>query len=1112
MQLASVLILAACLQANASTYAQKISISLKNTPLKKVFKAIRERTGYNFIYTSEVLQDAVPVTLHEKNTALKEILDKCFLKQPLSYSINGNIIVVKKKTASKIQINTDTTIQIKGIVKDSLTGNPLSGVTVKMKESTIGTMTDGRGRFSLSVPNGAILGISYLGYNKKSIRVNGSQDLIIRLSAALTGLNQIVVIGYGTQKRADLTGSISSIKPSEIQGTPITSVDQGLVGRASGVQVIQTSGMPGAIASIRIRGTSSLQGGNEPLYVIDGVPVYSGGGYGRTGGKTQLSPLATINPSDIESIEILKDASATAIYGSRAANGVVLITTKSGEKGRDIISFDAYFGTQSIVKKIDLMNGADYAKLVNEAYTNDGLTPPYSQEFMDNIPNHGKGTDWQDEIFRSAPIQNYELSFMGGDKKTSYAASLNYIDQKGIVLGSGMKRYSGRINLDRQMNDKFKIISHLSLSRILSDNVPTDAGGTDGVVTGALNFNPLLGIYENDETKSYTLVNKPGILVPNPVATALEMKRKNNTTRLLGDISGQYDITEGLTAKVLFGIDYFMNKASQYTPSNIYQSGGVASATIADATYTNWLNENTLTYSKTFNQNHSINLLGGITFQKNKGEDLSGSSQGFVNDVLGYNNLGSGSVYNQPGSSTTEWSIMSFLGRINYAFKDKYLFTLSGRYDGSSRFGTNNKFAFFPSGAIAWKASEEEFIKNLNLFSNLKVRTGYGITGNQEIGLYNSLATLGAVTYSFGTDMVTGFNPNKIPNPDLKWERTAQYDAGLDLGVLNNNISLTADYYYKKTTNLIYSVAVPLVSGFGTSLQNIGSIQNQGFEIGLQTNNLNRAFKWTTDFNISFNKNKVLELGGEQYKDVGGGDGHLKTGQVHRLIVGKPIGLFYGYVFDGIFQDNTELDNGPDGPTNYLGGKRYKDLSGPDGNPDGKVDATYDRTVIGDPNPDFYGGLANTFSYKGVELSIFINYSYGNDILNYNAFQLGLPSGGQNVYADLVNRWTPENHSNVYGKATTNRSAIFSNQFIEDGSFIKLKTVTLSYLFPKLSVKWLYGLKVYITGQNLLAITHYKGYDPEVSYRGASNLETGEDFGGYPQARSFLFGISVNLN
>ena len=1001
--------------------------------------------------------------------------------------------------------------EIAGRVTDE-NDQPLPGVNVIEKGTTNGTTTDGAGRFSLDVQNeNSILVFSFIGYIPQEVAVGGRTDINVGMLPDVKALEEIVVVGYGAVKKSDLTGSVSSVKMEDLKNIPLTSIDQGLGGRAAGVMVTQTSGMPGAVASIRIRGSSSLQGGNEPLYVIDGFPIYSGGGFGNTGGSARMSGLSTINPSDIESIEILKDASATAIYGARAANGVVLITTKSGKKGRDVISFDAYYGVQNVVRKIDVMDAQQYAALVNEAFTNDGLPPLYDQGELEEIQKLGKGTDWQDEVFRPAPIQNYQLSFSGGDEKTVYSISTNYFNQQGVIINSDFKRYSARFNLERKLSKSFLTGTHLTLSKSFANIVRTDAGGESGVVTGAMKFSPILPVYENEAAGTYTLVHTPGVLIANPVATAKEQVRENQTFRVLGDIYSQWEIIPNLKAKVSLGVDVFNNRADFFTPSYIYESNGIATASIGNNMYYNWLNENTLNYSKQINENNFISLLGGITFQKNVSESFDASSQGFVNDVLQENNLGAGAVYNQPGSSSTEWSLVSYLGRANYNLGEKYLFSLNGRIDGSSRFGVNNKYAFFPSGAFAWRLGEEDFIQDIQAISNLKVRTSYGLTGNQEIGLYNSLPTLTNTIYTINRTLVTGFFPNTIPNPDLKWEKTAQFDVGIDLGLFNERLRLTSDYYYKKTTDLIYSVAVPFVSGFGFSLQNMGSIENRGVELGIESNNLTGRFQWNSHFNISFNRNKVLELGGESYKDIGSGDGHLKTGSVHRLIVGKPVGLFYGYKFDGIYQNQEELDAGPQSPTHWIGGRRYVDISGPAGQPDGFIDATYDRTVIGDPNPDFFGGLTNTFSFLGFELSAFMQFSYGNDLFNYNALELELPSGGQNAYAELINRWTPENPSNVYPKATTNRSAVFSDRFIEDGSYLKLKNVTFAYTFDASKIKHFSSLRLYLTGQNLLTFTNYRGYDPEVSFRGATNLEMGEDFGGYPQARTIMMGVKLDL-
>lgn len=1006
-----------------------------------------------------------------------------------------------------------------GMVNDA-SGEPVIGASIQVKKGIAGTVTDVNGKFSLQAPAGATLVISYIGYITQEIRIDSQTNLQITLIEDTKTLEEVVVIGYGTQKKVDLTGSVSSVKMMEISQTPISSIDQGLIGRASGVQVIQTSGMPGAVASIRVRGSSSLQGGNEPLYVIDGFPVYAGTGVSTNSvfqdaiGKAQLSGLATINPSDIESIEILKDAAATAIYGARAANGVVLITTKSGQKGRDVISFDASFGIQNVVKKIDVMNAQDYAKLVNDAYIwGDGATsangkPFYDTAQMAEIAKLGMGTNWQNEIFRQGVTQDYQLSISGGDAKTTYAISGGYSDQVGIILDSDFKRYSMRLNLDRNVNEFLTFGAHISASHTISNLVATDTGGEGGVVNGAIKMNPVLPVYSDAEAGIYTPVNTPGTLEPNPVATLKEQKYTNATSRMLGNIYGQWEIIKDLKLKMSIGTDVIYDKFNLYTPSSIYQSNGIAKAIVTMNRSISWLNENTLNWNKQ-SGDHSLNVLGGFTMQRNNFENVLGRSQGFVNDVLLYNDLGAGSTFNQPQSSATQWSILSYLARLNYSYLSRYLVSVNARVDGSSRFGANNKYGFFPSASAGWRVSEEAFMESMKrTVSNLKIRAGYGVTGNTEIGVYQSLATLGNTSWTLGgNQLVTGFFPNIIPNPDLKWEKTGQFNLGLDLGLFNNHLRITADYYRKLTTDLLYNVAIPTASGFSTMLQNIGSVENKGTELMIEGDILSGAFTWSSAMNLATNQNKVLKLGGEPYKEMPEGDGHLKTGSFRRLVVGEPIGVFYGYRYDGIFQNAEEVSKISSQPSLLgVGFRRYKDLNG-----DGKIDANNDREILGNPFPLFFGGFTNTFGLKGFELNVFLQYSYGGKIYNYNAMDLETPVGGQNAYAALTDRFTDEKPSTRYPRASTNRTVLVSDLFLEDGSYMKLKTVSLSYRFPKVSIPHIQGIRVYLTGQNLLTWTKYQGYDPEVSYRGASTLEMGEDFSGYPQARTFLVGVKLDI-
>ena len=1087
-------------------FAQNVTLNINNGTVKQAIELLKKDFGYTFVFESGDLDTQKQISVRMDNQPLQTVVDQILQGQNLSYEITNKNIIVRKKANSTPAVSQQSR-SISGTILDQ-GGEPVIGANVLERGTNNGIITDIDGKFSLAISANATLQISYIGFITKNIAVGNQAVLQIILEEDSRSIDEVIVIGYGSVRKSDLTGAVASVKTSEIQQTPIVSIDQGLVGRASGVQVTQTSGMPGATASIRVRGSSSLQGGNEPLYVIDGFPVYSGSGFGNTGGNTSLSGLSTVNPSDIESIEILKDAAATAIYGARAANGVVLITTKSGKKGVDNITFETNFGFSSVTKKIDVMDAQEYAKLVNEAYTNDGLTPYYSPEALAEIARIGKGTDWHDEVFRAGISQNYQLSFTGGDEKTQYALSGNYFQQDGIIISSDFERYSLRLNLDRHITKNFTVGTHLSASHTINNSVATETGGEGGVVGGVQRMNPILPVYTDEVAGIYTQVNTPGILIPNPFATAKEQKFNNTASRLLGDIYMQWEIIKDLTLKVSAGTDVMYHKANRYTPSTIYQANGQARAEIRVNKTINWLNENTLTWNTQIGEDHSFNILGGFTLQQNNTEHVLASSSNYVNDVMQYNNLGAGSVYNAPASNAPEWSLLSYLARVNYSMKSRYLFSANARIDGSSRFGTNNKYGFFPSASAGWRVSEESFMESAKDFiPNLKLRASYGFTGNTEIGAYGSLATLGSNSWILGNQLVTGFFPNIIPNPDLKWEKTGQFDVGVDIGLVNNRLRFTADYYRKETTDLLYSVAITGVSGYQTMLKNIGSMENKGFELSIESDNLTGAFLWNTMFNISFNKNKVLELGGESYKDVGEDDGHLKTGSFRRLIIGKPAGVFYGYRFDGIFQNEEECAKQTASASPIgVGLRRYKDLNG-----DGVVEASQDREILGDANPDFFGGMSNTFAYKGVELNVFLQYSYGNKIYNYNAMELETPTGGTNVYRELLDRWTPTNPSAIYPKATTNRSILVSDRFLEDGSYLKLKTLSLSYNFQNINFKHIKGVRLYFTGQNLLTWTKYRGYDPEVSYRGASTLQAGEDFGGYPQSRTYMFGIKLDI-
>ncbi len=1131
MKLTNLLILISVVTAFAGkTYSQtkKLSLSIENSTVKEVLGAIEDQSEFYFMYSSKVIDADRVVSVEVDDKKIDDVLNSIFYGTDVEYTIKDRIIVL----ATPELLSDETFIapqqgSVSGKVIDR-SGSPLPGVTVIIKGTTLGTITDIDGVYLIpEVPDDAVLKFSFVGMKMQEITVDNQAQINVTMEEDAIGIDEVVAIGYGTIKKSDLTGSVTSVKTEDLENVKMQSIDQALAGRAAGVQVTQSSGVPGSAPAVRVRGTTSLQGANEPLYVVDGFPIYAGAGSGNAGtaaGSSNISGIANINPNDIESIEILKDASATSIYGARAANGVILITTKSGTVGNDKISFSANYGFQSVTKKMDVMDAYQYAVLKNEAYTNEGSAPIYSSADLEEIKNNPElGTNWQDEVFEVAPTQEYNISFTGGDRKTSYAITGGYTKQDGIIKSTDFERFSSRINLTRQMNSWLKAGTHISAFRIFSNQQNVDGLG---VVNGATQFSPILPIYSgqgysflpSSSASEYTLVND-GIIINNPVATMNEVVRQTQRNGILGDIFLEFKLTPNLTAKIKGGADISNVKNDTYLPSNTNEGqGSNGSGTIRYNLNQNWLNENTLSYINEFGD-HSLSAVVGATFQENIFEYVSGSSQGFTNDILQENSLQGAETYNSPESGKTRWGLISYLARVNYSYKGKYLASIAGRTDGSSRFGENNKYAFFPSGSVAWRASEEQFIQDLNLFSYLKLRASFGYTGNQEIGLYNSLPTTGTQTYTFGDgSLATGVSPNKIANADLQWEKTAQFDAGIDVAFFDNRLGLTLDYYYKKTTEMLYSEQVPYTTGFTTYLNNIGSMQNQGFELEIRGDILKGELKWDTDFNLSLNRNKVLSLAGVLYKDVGVDQGHLKIDPwSRRIFVGESIGAFYGWQFDGIIQEGETLNQtiSQVGP----GRRKYKDVSSEDDNPDdgkytgapdGVVDNA-DRQVIGNALPDFIGGMNNNFSYKNFKLSIFMQWSVGNDILNFDKTQLTLPTGGQNVYAEMVNRWTPENPSNELPLASTNRQIVFNDYYIEDGSYLKIKNIVLGYTFPKSMVKFADRLYLYSSLNNFITFTNYSGFDPEVSLHGASNLTMGEDYSTYPQSKTVMFGVQIDF-
>jgi TonB-linked SusC/RagA family outer membrane protein len=1002
---------------------------------------------------------------------------------------------------------------ITGTVTDTKTGEKMQGVSISVDNlEKRGAISKADGTYSITVTaDSKTLTFSFVGYGARSIPLNGRQTIDCTLDPQNNTLNDVVLIGYGTQRKRDLTGSIASISAKDVDEIPITRPDQMIQGRASGVQVIQTNSAPGGNISIRIRGTNSINSSNEPLFVVDGFP---GAG-----------DLNTINPSDIESIEILKDASATAIYGSRGANGVVLITTKKGKAGSQSISFENYYGTQRAQKLYKMMNATQFATYLdsvtsqNNRLANTNVALPYTSAQIGGL---GAGTNWEKAVLRSAPIENHQLSLSGGTPDSRYNLSANYFNQQGIIINSWFKRGSLRFNYDKTISPKFRmgLSSQFAFSSENDALVNTNGGASGGVMYDALRFNPALPVKDSSGAYTYTTGPTPyADLAGNPVAYALSTTNKTNNYRSLIDAFVEYEIIKGLKFKTLAGTDIEYTTVDFYTPSYLYASTQNTSSgnAVKDAnTSYNWVTENTLTYDKRINSNNVINAVGGFSAQVFQQGTLSGSSNGFFTNDLGTNNLSVGSNPLVPTSSQQKNTLASFFGRINYRLFEKYLFTATMRADGSSRFGVGNKWGYFPSGAFAWRLIDESFIRKLNVFSDLKLRTGYGVTGNQEIGDYQSIPQYTTNSYTLDGTRVVGVSINNVPNPKLSWEQTASADVGLDFGFFNNRLTGAVDLYSKKTTKLLFNEYVPTTSGFSSELINAGSVGNKGIDLSLDFTVIDhRSFGWKIFGDFSANKNKVLNLNGTNNLLAGNSSSSIFTGggqPTSILQVGQPIGSFYGYKFAGIWQTQEQITaSGQTSPVVHPGDPIYVDE-----NKDGTITGA-DRVIIGHALPKFVYGFTNTFRYRQFTLTAFVQGVYGDDILDENLYDIQNGFSTDNKLASVVNSWTGPGTSNTQARvsSTLRRSTGITSDVIKDGSYLRLKTATLSYALHIPKNKTLKSALLYVTGQNLVTVTHYIGFDPEVNSYGnnsnSNNLSLNTDYGSYPSARSFIVGLKLGL-
>ncbi|MEP2667753.1 MAG: TonB-dependent receptor [Cyclobacteriaceae bacterium] len=994
------------------------------------------------------------------------------------------------------------TYTVTGTVADQ--AEPLIGAAIAEKGTNNGTVTDIYGKFSIQVPAGATLQISYIGYVDQEVVINADRVLNIVLQEDLNELDEIVVIGYGSVKKSDLTGSVASIKSEDFVNTAISSIDQGLQGKVAGMVVSMSSGQPGAPSSVRIRGTSSINGNNEPLYVIDGVFIVPETNVGAVTGPS-LNPLSNINPADIESIEVLKDASATAIYGTRGANGVIIVTTKRGKAGSTVVSVNYTTSIQELRKKIPLLNAAELARLGNEAADNAGAP---RRVIYASPTNLGVGTDWQDQIFQIAPMNNMQISARGGNEQTAYAISGNYFDQEGIIKNSDFTKGNLRINLDQKLNDKISIGTSFNINRSALKGVVTDAEGAtpSSVTSWALAFNPGLSVF--DANGDYVFANNTSQpSVGNPVADINKTKQISTSTRLLGNIFATWDITKDLKFKTSIGTDAVFLTEKSFVPNDVRRGeGSHGQAALANQQGVNWLFENTMSYNKKFGV-HSISAVVGHTMQAYHNEFLFTATSDFDDNRLGFNAIQVGADKTLIFNGTSGWQLQSYLGRVNYNLMEKYLFTASARVDGSSKFGAGNKYGVFPSFAFAWRMKDEAFMSNINTISDLKLRVGYGVVGNEGIPPYSSLGLLETTEAYFGeNEIAKGAGPASRQNDALKWETTSQFDVGVDLGLINNRVTLVADVYYKKTKDLLLNAPVPYTSGFRFAFFNVGTLENKGFEVALNTVNTTGKVQWNSSFNISFNRNKVLDLNSDEGIPA---DPLLGVNGWTSINAGQPIGTFYGYETNGIIQLNEDPTTVPRfadyAPAH--GDRKYVDQ-----NNDGKLDE-FDKIVLGNANPDFAYGINNTISYRNISLSMFVQGVYGNEIANFNLFALESFDGNQNNSTAALNRWTPENPSNEYPRANVSpRVNTFSDHQVENASYLRVKDITISYdlarLISKRNIK-VSTFKFFVSAKNLFTLTNYSGYDPEVNRFINNPRSFGADFGSYPTTKIYSTGLNI---
>jgi TonB-linked SusC/RagA family outer membrane protein len=1010
-------------------------------------------------------------------------------------------------------------INVTGKVTDKNDGSPIPGVTIKVKGTAGGTTTNSNGVYVLKTVGTAILTFSYIGYDALELPLAGKTTLDAQLIANNQRLDEVVVIGYGTTTKKDATGSVSTLSAVQMRDLPVSSVDQKLKGQIPGVQISTTTGTPGGGTSIKIRGSGSIGAGDNPLFVVDGYPI------SNTSGQVS-NPLNVINPNDIESVTVLKDASSTAIYGSRGSNGVIVITTKQGARGEPVVNVSAYTGIQQVPQKgrPQMLNGTEFAQFRKDMIVDDFASRGLVATDADipaayrNPAQYGEGTNWYNEIIHDAPQTSLDASISGGSENSKYAFSIGYLNQEGTLRYTGFERYAIRMNTESKLGKKLRVGLSLAPTSSIQNLNSFESDFVD-VLSRSLWLSPLVPVTDAAGNRTPYVLSPDMYAGPNPLNSLEFAGTKSKNFRGLGTAFAEYEIIKGLKARYSFNVDYINASSFVFNPSFV---GGinapppvVPNSSTSKSNSFNWLSEALVTYDKSFGANHKLNAVLGYSAQQERLESINLFADNYPDDKI--QTINAAAIISSFGEGVEKWSIISYLARLNYSYKDKYLFTATVRTDGSSRFGGNNRYGTFPSAAVAWRISEEEFMKKLPVVSDLKLRATYGLSGNFNIGNYTYITNIGSANYAFGGALASGRIPTSLNNPNLTWEESSQLDLGLDVGLMKDKIYFNLDYYRRITKGMLYNSEIPLSSGYSNAIINSGEIENSGYEFGITSKNIEGAFNWTTSANIAFNRNKVLALNDKNDPVYSGRSG--EGSYQHITQVGRPVGEFYGYILQGVYRDQADLNNSPKHVTSVVGSVKYKDVDG-----NGIIEPVKDFAVIGSPQPDFTWGLTNNFGYKNFDLNVLMVGSQGGQILKTaNQYLLNI-DGIFNVDRKVLNRWrSPENPGDGMTPTTTGSRVIYrdvNSSWVESSSFMRIQNITLGYKF---SEKWLAsskvikGARIYSSVQNLATFTKYSGANPEVSRNTISGnavssaLVPGEDFTNYPLPRTWILGVNLTF-